>query len=740
MKKNRVLEFTIILIYVYLGSYGMLNSFTETFNISYNKKIIYVSACIFCTAGTLILYVVKKYKVVAAIASVLAANIVLFLSSGTQVFEGVQNVLKIIEKNMREYLKKPKETGDYFVKASQTEGVLFFAIIFITLLMYGIVCCKRSWCVSVLAGIGIAVPFLAGTVPKKISIICLAIVMIGEIGSKNDFVKNETNYRAGLTGIAAGALACVIGITVLYQPLEIVFDKKLSAQKTISSFWEKIMPGIEIGNKENAGTGGVNNGELGQIAILKEDESYHLKVWVAERPKSTLYLQGYIGTEYTSTKWDSIDERYFLDWLSEKDYRREDIRNLQYNMVASKKRDEKPPFMQIEVINANLDYQYRPYISLYNAAQMGSGDTYIKGNRKKHEKYTIWYYPNEELSGIESNEQMEADYEQFVKDVYTYVPETVRNAFAQELEEKVLRSDVDGIIWEVAEMLEEQTEYNLRPGTTPAGKDFAIYFYFENRKGYCSHYATLATLLFRMKEIPARYVSGYVIEPGKFRKSLNGGYSATITGEAAHAWSEVYKQGKGWIPAETTPGYVEERPGDIPPAEEPEQPQEKQPDNSQKEETKKPNIPIPNKEQEKEQQKTGQKQDANTSKKVQIPGMIYVAVGSIGLLLVVCIFVLHRRSVNRRNREMEQKNYNSRIQRLFYKVFEILTVKKIISRESALDEQFVEAVCSRDEKLNREEIRWLLEIVYRANYGKEELQKAEYRFARRLLLILEKIE
>ena len=47
----------------------------------------------------------------------------------------------------------------------------------------------------------------------------------------------------------------------------------------------------------------------------------------------------------------------------------------------------------------------------------------------------------------------------------------------------------------VAELLAENTSYSLKLARVPAGQDYAEYFLFGQKKGYCEHYATAATIL-----------------------------------------------------------------------------------------------------------------------------------------------------------------------------------------------------------------------------------------------------
>ena len=62
--------------------------------------------------------------------------------------------------------------------------------------------------------------------------------------------------------------------------------------------------------------------------------------------------------------------------------------------------------------------------------------------------------------------------------------------------------------------------------------------------------------MFRLLGVPARYVTGYVVTPEEFTEDGDG-YTAQIPDTQAHAWVEVYRSGKGWIPVEVTPGYQE---------------------------------------------------------------------------------------------------------------------------------------------------------------------------------------
>lgn len=106
------------------------------------------------------------------------------------------------------------------------------------------------------------------------------------------------------------------------------------------------------------------------------------------------------------------------------------------------------------------------------------------------------------------------------------------------------------------------TKYSQHLNVLPAGEEYIEYFLFNQKRGYCEHYATAGTILLRMKGIPARYASGYFIRPSEFNveydKSGNKKYVAYVKDYNAHAWTEVYKAGFGWLPFDMTNAISDE--------------------------------------------------------------------------------------------------------------------------------------------------------------------------------------
>ncbi len=91
--------------------------------------------------------------------------------------------------------------------------------------------------------------------------------------------------------------------------------------------------------------------------------------------------------------------------------------------------------------------------------------------------------------------------------------------------------------------------YDLNAPAMPAGQeDFALWFLQEGDRGYCVHFASAAVVLLRAAGIPARYVTGYVVDTTEDVRR-------TVTRQNAHAWVEYLDEDRCWKLLEVTPGF-----------------------------------------------------------------------------------------------------------------------------------------------------------------------------------------
>ncbi len=89
--------------------------------------------------------------------------------------------------------------------------------------------------------------------------------------------------------------------------------------------------------------------------------------------------------------------------------------------------------------------------------------------------------------------------------------------------------------------------YDQYISAPPPGEDVVDWFLFDNRRGYCDYYASAMAVLCRASGIPARIAQGYT--SGEYEQSTR---TYRVRQLDAHAWTEVYFPGYGWVPFEPT--------------------------------------------------------------------------------------------------------------------------------------------------------------------------------------------
>ena len=96
--------------------------------------------------------------------------------------------------------------------------------------------------------------------------------------------------------------------------------------------------------------------------------------------------------------------------------------------------------------------------------------------------------------------------------------------------------------------LDSHARYDLNTPALPPGAE-GVTTLLSSGRGYCEAFATALTVLARLNGIPARLVTGFA--PGEYNP-LSHVY--TVRASDAHAWTEIYFPGRGWLPFDATPG------------------------------------------------------------------------------------------------------------------------------------------------------------------------------------------
>ncbi len=206
------------------------------------------------------------------------------------------------------------------------------------------------------------------------------------------------------------------------------------------------------------------------------------------------------------------------------------------------------PRQLVEVREADTSLLYTPYALVPDAGYQVR-ENYILADRKLA-AYS-WTYRNVPARLLpRQGNQAEQVYAAWAKKTYLTLTRTQREAFLEFLKPYELPGTDDpyALAQAVAAILRGTAEYDLEPGETPKDQDFALYFLNVRKRGYCVHYASALTALMQAKGVPARFVIGYVISVEEADTWVE------VTDRNAHAWTEVYVDGWGWVPVEATGG------------------------------------------------------------------------------------------------------------------------------------------------------------------------------------------
>jgi len=130
-----------------------------------------------------------------------------------------------------------------------------------------------------------------------------------------------------------------------------------------------------------------------------------------------------------------------------------------------------------------------------------------------------------------------------------YNPRTI--ALAQRWRREAGGNDA-AVVERAMAMIRSGFGYTL--ATPLLGRNSIDEFLFEQKAGYCEHFSSAFVVLMRAAGIPARVVTGYV---GGYRNPLGGYWQ--VRRSDAHAWAEVWLQGRGWVRIDPTAAVSPER-------------------------------------------------------------------------------------------------------------------------------------------------------------------------------------
>lgn len=208
---------------------------------------------------------------------------------------------------------------------------------------------------------------------------------------------------------------------------------------------------------------------------------------------------------------------------------------------------------KLDIENYTSDYLLPYYLSMQeSASKVQSGDLLFDGDTST--TYSALFYAFDYVSGKSklatrtTYVSEESNYYGYASSVYLIVPDSTREYMQGIIADNGFDKNDADVIEKVASFIQLSAKYTAKyDRSLDSQEDVAVAFLRDYKEGVCRHYATAATMLFRALGFPARYTIGYAA-------NAKADKWTSVTAKEAHAWTEVYIQGVGWVAVEVTGG------------------------------------------------------------------------------------------------------------------------------------------------------------------------------------------
>ena len=341
--------------------------------------------------------------------------------------------------------------------------------------------------------------FMIGKVPPIVpTMLALSGIVVLIPSSRERQKAIQETIVMGAAAIAAIVIVGIVGMPVVTH----VWESGEDLRNDVIEYWSKVESSnssIRIGDTFGfISSGGINDGELGQSSGFSFNGSTQLRVTVFKEPQNTIYIKGFVGTEYEGNRWGIIDDE--METVADR------IGYAAYDYIYKMRNEFGIDNIRIERVSASKKYIYRPYsIKDEDYPSPGSRSYYYTFYPSKWDVNTFY----QDILRNTEYEQLEKQYREYVYEKYTQVPDTGLERFKEGFRYAPVGNFGKAYSY-IYDQLRRENKYNINVGATPQDKDFIEYFLYEQKEGYCTHFASAAVMMFRMAGFPARYVSGYM--------------------------------------------------------------------------------------------------------------------------------------------------------------------------------------------------------------------------------------
>lgn len=367
-----------------------------------------------------------------------------------------------------------------------------------------------------------------------------------------------TVFTAAITTAAATAIAAILLVCVLPSFYNSVVQNHPEFQKAANEVKNTLTSGNfenpvgSLFDKVNTDSSKLNNSKI----VYKGNTMLRIETDV--QPQQRILLSGFTGAEYKKNSWKACDDEKFNNSMQKESYQSVSIYsvfNYRYNLLEfleMTSKDITPVFYSVNYVSDNSGYLYMPYGAKTPTTAKYVADSYVSSNHSLPYALSGFISPlGKDLSSSYKN-TYSSYYRKWVYSNYLDLGSLKTSDEFSALCDENSSSEIDEITSFIIDTL-SRYEYSLDITQIDSGKDYILNFLFSQKKGYCQHFASAAVMMYRYFGIPARYVTGYAVDPDKFAYE-DGSYVCNVPDYCAHAWVEYYSDADGlWTPVDVTP-------------------------------------------------------------------------------------------------------------------------------------------------------------------------------------------
>lgn len=291
-----------------------------------------------------------------------------------------------------------------------------------------------------------------------------------------------------------------------------------------------------------------------------------LALSVDKKISRTLYLRGFVGADYQDYQWLPPENEEWYVYGQAMGLSRQQAETV-YTLPLHGAPAENLLSLTMEFPSAP-GFSYLPLFSTGNSIFLSEDNRLPQGRTSRQISGQCFPVTLDDFQLL-SAENLSRDsldlleaYSAFCRQRYTFWEEPVPEALEEELSrlpvytsmpESPSGEDIQKAAEEIRNFLWDHASYSTSLESFSPDLPLCQELLYEQKKGFCTHFATVGTQLFRMYGIPARYVSGYSVPPELLKEDSQGGFLSMVPDSRAHAWVEVYTPEAGWVPVEVTP-------------------------------------------------------------------------------------------------------------------------------------------------------------------------------------------